>query len=332
MSASKAAAEAKAWSEEERAAYLDRFRQMVEIRRFEDLVQTLFLRSEVHGTTHLCSGQEAVPVGIGAVLDERDRVAGTYRGHGHALACGVGIQELLDELLGRATGVNGGRSGSMNVTSLEHGYVGSYGIVGASSAAALGAAMAVRSKGGLAVAYFGDGATNQGYFLECLNFAHVFALPVIFVCENNLYMEYTLTEAVSGGSIVGRGASLGVASESVDGMQVWDVVAAAEAAAVRARAGEGPTLIEARTYRFVGHSRSDPARYRPEGELEEWKQRDPILFCRRRLEAEGVEGSELDAVEAEVEAALAAAEAAGLAAPWPEPERLPPQYAEELRA
>src|SRR5262249_1709183 len=149
---------------------------------------------------HLCSGQEAVPVGVSSVLLDQDRVAGTYRGHGHALALGVGATALFAEILGRSTGTNGGRSGSMNVTSLEHRLLGCYGIVGGSIAAATGAGLALKGAGGVAVAYFGEGATNQGYFHECLNFAHVFRLPVVFVCENNLYGEYTLTSAVSGGT------------------------------------------------------------------------------------------------------------------------------------
>jgi TPP-dependent pyruvate/acetoin dehydrogenase alpha subunit len=318
------------WSAEERDRYLAMFRSMLEIRGFEDRIQSLFLKGEVYGTTHLCSGQEAVPVGVCSALGAEDRVAGTYRGHGHALASGVGLQALLDEMLGRATGVNGGRSGSMNVTSLDDRYVGSYGIVGGSIGAAIGAALAVRRQSGVAVAFFGDGATNQGYFFECLNFAHVYSLPVLFVCENNLYMEYTPTAAVSGGSILGRAASLGVQAEAIDGMEVWTVAEAAARAVERGRAGAGPTLIEARTYRFVGHSRSDPARYRPEGELEEWRLRDPLALCRARLEREGVEPAELDSLEAEVERLLGEAEAAGLAAPWPAPEGLPPQYAEEL--
>jgi TPP-dependent pyruvate/acetoin dehydrogenase alpha subunit len=327
-----AAAVAGAWSEDERERYVELYRSMVRIRRVEELIQSLFLRGEIYGTTHLYNGQEAVAVGVSSVLGAEDRVAGTYRGHGHAMALGVGAQELLDELLGRATGINGGRAGSMNVTSLEHRYLGSYGIVGGSIAAATGAALALKRTGGVAVAYFGDGATNQGYFFECLNFAHVLRLPVLFVCENNLYMEYSLTSALSGGGIRARAESLGVASDEVDGMRVWDVREAAGRAVERARAGDGPTLLEAHTYRFVGHSRSDPARYRPPGELDAWRERDPLTLCRARLEAEGVEAAALDALEAQIAAELAAAEQAGLAAPWPDPATLPPQFAEQVRA
>src|SRR5207342_3130441 len=163
------------------------YRQMLLIRGFEDLVQSLFLAGEVYGTTHLYSGQEAVATGVASMLEERDRVAATYRGHGHALALGVDAQALLDEMLGRATGVNGGRAGSMNVSSLRDRLIGSFGIVGGSIAAATGAALALRRSGGVAVAFFGDGAMNQGYFFECLNFCKVMSLPIVLVCENNGY-------------------------------------------------------------------------------------------------------------------------------------------------
>src|SRR4249919_3772186 len=167
------------------------YRQMLLIRGFEDLVQSLFLKGEVYGTTHLYSGQEAVATGVASLLEERDRVAATYRGHGHALALGVDPQALLDEMLGRATGVNGGRAGSMNVTSPRDRLIGSFGIVGGSIAAATGAALALKKTTGVAVAFFGDGAMNQGYFFECLNFCKVMSLPIVLVCENNGYGEYT---------------------------------------------------------------------------------------------------------------------------------------------
>jgi TPP-dependent pyruvate/acetoin dehydrogenase alpha subunit len=309
--------------------YVGLYRTMVRIRRVEDAVQSLFLRGDVHGTTHLYSGQEAVATGVASALDERDRVAGTYRGHGHALALGVGIQELIDELLGRATGVNGGRSGSMNVTSLRHRLLGCYGIVGGSIGAATGAALAMslQRTGGVAVAFFGDGATNQAYFFECLNFAYSRKLPAIFVCENNTYGEYTRTADVSGGTILGRGESLGVPGEQVDGMDVWETRGAALRAVARARAGDGPSLIEASTYRFVGHSRSDPGRYRPEGELDAWRERDPLIVARARLIAGGVAERFLDELEAAVADEVAAAETNALAAPWPDPRDLPSEFA-----
>jgi acetoin:2,6-dichlorophenolindophenol oxidoreductase subunit alpha len=294
------------------------YRQMLLIRGFEDLVQSLFLKGEVYGTTHLYSGQEAVATGVASLLEGRDRVAATYRGHGHALALGVDPQALLDEMLGRATGINGGRAGSMNVTSPADRLIGSFGIVGGSIAAATGAALALkRTTGGIAVAYFGDGAMNQGYVFECLNFAQVLKLPLLLVCENNRYGEYTPFEAVTAGEIRGRPESMGVPAETVDGMSVWTVRAAAARAIAHVRAGNGPAFVEALTYRYVGHSRSDPGAYRPEGELAEWRARDPIVLLRTQLEDEGFAGSALAAVEQEVSDQLEQMRERGLAAPFP---------------
>lgn len=298
--------------------YTGIYRQMRLIRGFEDLVQSLFLKGEVYGTTHLYSGQEAVATGVASLLEARDRVAATYRGHGHALALGVDPQALLDEMLGRETGVNGGRAGSMNVTSPADRLIGSFGIVGGSIAAATGAALALRrTTGGIAVAYFGDGAMNQGYVFECLNFAQVLKLPLVLVCENNRYGEYTPFEAVTAGEIRSRPESMNVPTETVDGMSVWTVREAAARAIEHARAGNGPAFLEALTYRYVGHSRSDPGAYRPEGELDEWKARDPIALLRSGLEDEGVEGSALDALEQDVADELERMRERSLAAPFP---------------
>ena len=294
------------------------YRQMLLIRGFEDLVQSLFLAGEVYGTTHLYSGQEAIATGFASVLDERDRVAATYRGHGHALAVGVDPQALLDEMLGRESGVNGGRAGSMNINSPGDRLIGSFGIVGGSIAAATGAALALkRTTGGVAVAYFGDGAMNQGYVFECLNFAQVFRLPIVLVCENNGYGEYTPFRSVTAGEIRARAEVMGVTAETIDGMSVWTVREAAHRAVAHARAGGGPVFVEALTYRFVGHSRSDPGAYRPDGELEEWKARDPIVVLRTQLEAEGVDAGDLDEIESEMSAQLERMRESGLAAPFP---------------
>jgi TPP-dependent pyruvate/acetoin dehydrogenase alpha subunit len=295
------------------------YRRMVLIRGFEDLIQSLFLKGEVYGTTHLYSGQEAVAVGVASVLDERDRVAATYRGHGHALALGMDPQKLLDEMLGRATGINGGRAGSMNVTSPADRLIGCFGIVGGSIAAATGVALALKRSGGVAVAAFGDGATNQGYFFECLNFCQVLTLPIVLLCENNGYGEYTPFEAVTAGPIRARAEAMSVRSETVDGMSVWAVRDAAARAVEHARSGAGPAFLEAITYRFVGHSRSDPGKYRPPGELERWKERDPIRLLRDRLRLEGVQATRLEEIDAEVADELAQMHARGLAAPFPEP-------------
>ncbi len=251
--------------------YLDLYRAMVLIRGFEDLIQALFLRGEIYGTTHLYSGQEAVAVGVASVLEERDRVAATYRGHGHALALGVDPQALLDEMLGRATGINGGRAGSMNINSPKDRLVGSFGIVGGTIAAATGVGLALKRVGGVAVCQFGDGAINQGYFHECLNFCAVLHLPVVFLCENNGYGEYTPFQDVTAGAIRARAEAMEVPAETIDGMSVVAVREAAGRAVAHARGGGGPFFLEAVTYRYVGHSRSDPGRYRPPGELDEWR-------------------------------------------------------------
>jgi acetoin:2,6-dichlorophenolindophenol oxidoreductase subunit alpha len=298
----------------------DLYRRMLLIRGFEDRVQSLFLRGEVYGTTHLYSGQEAVAVGFASVLRPDDRIACTYRGHGHLLAMGTDPGGLLAELLGRATGVNGGLAGSMNVVDPEHGVLGCYGIVGGSIAAATGAALSFRGSGRVAVAYFGDGAANQAYFFECLNFARVLDLPVVFVCENNRYGEYTPTEAVTPGGIVPRAAVLEIPTSTVDGMDVWAVRALADEVVERTRSGGGPQFVEAATYRFVGHSRSDPGKYRPEGELDRWKERDPLVVAAARLRDEyGLDEREIAAVRDEVDRSLDEIERAALAAPFPEP-------------
>jgi acetoin:2,6-dichlorophenolindophenol oxidoreductase subunit alpha len=300
-------------------AGLDLYRRMLLIRRFEELVQSLFLRGEVYGTTHLCSGQEAVSVGVASALAEDDRVACTYRGHGHLLARGLAPEALLGELLGRTTGVNGGRAGSMNVVDHEHGVIGCFGIVGGSIAAATGAALALKGTGRIATAFFGDGATNQAYFFECLNFAKVLGLPALFVCENNGYGEYTPMDIVTAGKIVARAEAMEIPTLVVDGMDVWAVRETAQDAVGRVRSGGGPVFVEARTYRFVGHSRSDPGKYRPPGELDEWRERDPLLVAERRLAAEhGVTAEQLGEVAAEVERELQEVEESALAAPYPD--------------
>lgn len=300
--------------------WLEAYERMALIRVFEDTIHRLFLNGDVHGTTHLCAGQEAIPVGVCLALDNGDYVAGTYRGHGHALAKGTDPGALLAEMLGRASGVCGGRAGSMNVIDLAHGLVGCFGIVGGSIAAATGAALSARGQGRVAVAFFGDGATNQGYFHECLNFAQVQRLPVVFVCENNLYGEFTPMQAVTAGAdIAGRARAFAMPSSVVDGNDVRAVHAAAHEAVDRARGGDGPTLLECKTYRHYGHSKSDPARYRPEGELERWKEHDPLDVARRQLAEAGVAAEDLDDVRTRVQALMDGAAQAALEAPYPDP-------------
>jgi TPP-dependent pyruvate/acetoin dehydrogenase alpha subunit len=317
---SRATAPAAAGATDDREEGLELYRRMRIIRRFEDTIQALFQKGEVHGTTHLYSGEEAVAVGVASALGDADRAAGTYRGHGHALALGVEPQALLDEMLGRATGVCGGRSGSMNVIDLEHRLIGCFGIIGGSIAAATGAGLALRRTGGVAVAFFGDGTTNHGYFHECLNFAKVNALPVLYVCENNLYGEFTPWEDVTAGQIRSRPEAFEIPAETIDGNDVWTVRAAARAAVERARSGAGPQFIEALTYRFVGHSRSDPGKYRKPGELDAWMERDPLKLARATLvDRLGADGADVDAVDAQVEELMEQIVERGLAAPYPEP-------------
>jgi TPP-dependent pyruvate/acetoin dehydrogenase alpha subunit len=311
-------------------AYLAPYGRMLLIRLFEKEMHRLFLEGKVHGTTHLSAGQEAVPVGVCWELQPDDYVAGTYRGHGHALAKGTDPERLAAEMLGRATGVCGGRAGSMNVVDLEHGLVGCFGIVGGSIAAATGAALSARRQGGVAAAFFGDGAANHGYFHECLNFAQVLRLPAVFICENNLYGEFTPMDTVTaGGNIAGRAAAYAMPSATVDGNDLWAVRAAAREAVERARSGEGPTLLECSTYRHYGHSKSDPAKYRPAGELERWLARDPLDLARSRLLELGVDEEQIKAVEDETRARMDRAIEAAVDAPFPDPAS---EWANEFRS
>ncbi len=298
----------------------DALRRMAEIRHFEEALHRLFLRGEVHGTTHLSAGQEAVPVGVCSALQPDDLVCGTYRGHGHALAKGTGIGPLAAEMLGRAGGVCGGRAGSMNVVDREHGLLGCFGIVGGSAAAAIGAGLALRGRGGVSVAFFGDGATNNGYLHESLNFAKVHRLPVVFVCENNLYGEFTPWQTVTaGGDIAGRVAAYGIPASKVDGNDVVAVHEAARAAVDRARSEHEPAFLECLTYRHFGHSKSDPGAYRTKEEVAAWRERDPLTLAGQRLAALGVDADAIDAVDAQARAAVDAGVEFALASPFPDP-------------
>lgn len=312
------------------APYLESYGRMLLIRMFEQEMHRLFLGGEVHGTTHLAAGQEAIPVGVCQALEPDDYAAGTYRGHGHALAKGTHPEGMVAEMLGRATGICGGRSGSMNVIDRAHGLVGCYGIVGGSIAAATGAALSGRRQGRVAAAFFGDGATNQAYFFECLNFAKVFELPVVYVCENNWYGEFTPMEKVTAGAdIAKRAEPFAIPARVVDGNDLFAVVEAAREAIDRARSGGGPTLLECQTYRHFGHSKSDPAKYRSAEEVERWMARDPLGIARARLLAAGVAEEELDAVEHSTRRALDEAVEAALAAPYPDPSSTASEFASE---
>lgn len=305
-------------------ADLDAYRRMLLVRRFEEATSRLFLEGHIHGSTHLAIGQEAVSVGVCGALRADDRVSATYRGHGHALALGVDPAGLMAEMTGRATGTCGGRAGSMNVMDLDHQLVGCFGIVGGSIAAATGVALGLKlnGEGAVSVAFFGDGATNQGYFLECLNFAAVIDLPVLYVCENNQYAEYTPMRAGTAGGILPRAAAFGFPVLQVDGNDVWAVRAAAASLLSGIRDTHRPAFLLAETYRFSGHGRGDPIEYRPAGEFEAWKLRDPLVLVRDRLVAGG-HNIEVSTVEEETQDLVDAACATAISDPWPEPgERL----------
>jgi pyruvate dehydrogenase E1 component alpha subunit len=294
-------------------------REMLRIRLFEDEVRNLFGRNLVRGSTHLCQGQEAVVVGVCAALRDGDTMTCTYRGHGAVLAMGAPLDRAFGELLGRAGGLCGGKGGSMHFTDVSVGALGSNAIVGANLPIAVGAALSAQylGTGAVSVAFFGDGATNIGAFHESLNLAAIWRLPVLFVIENNHYGEYSpLASTTPLERLADRAASYAVPGVYVDGNDVTAVRATATEAVVRARAGDGPTLLEADTYRQQGHSRSDPASYRPPGELEYWLARDPITRLSDALAGAGAE--RIEAVRAEVAAEMA--EALGRALSWPEPE------------
>ncbi len=306
----------------DRETLLDLHRRMLEIRFFEDEVQRLFVQNLVRGSTHLCQGQEAVAVGACSALRPGDTMTCTYRGHGAVLAMGAPLDRSLAEILGKAHGLCAGKGGSMHLTDFSVGALGSFAIVGAHLPITVGAALTAqyRGTGGVSLAFFGDGTTNIGAFHEALNLAAVWKVPAIFVCENNLYGEYSpVASTTRVPRLADRGASYAMPSEQIDGNDVLAVRETVAAAAAPARAGEGPTLIEALTYRQKGHSRSDPGAYRPAGELERWLERDPILLFERALGEHGVVSpEELAGVRAEAERAVQEATARAMA--WADPE------------
>jgi TPP-dependent pyruvate/acetoin dehydrogenase alpha subunit len=279
------------------------YRMQVEIRESEQRAFDLFLQNLVKGTSHLSLGQEAVAAGFAAAMKPGDLSFCTYRGHAHTLARGVPIEKVLGELMQRDNGLMRGKGGSMHLTSAEHGVMGSYAIIGAHLPIACGAALRAQYKGAgdVTVCFFGDGTTNIGAFHEALNFAAVWKLPVIFVCENNLYMEYTPIGEVTAVKYpaADRAAAYGLERIVIDGNDADVVFRAARTAYAKARAGGGPSLIECITYRHSGHSRADPAKYRPEGELEKWKERDPVKIYRERLKQFGIEETVIVRIEAD---------------------------------
>jgi len=297
------------------------YRLMIECRYFEKRAQELFFEGLVRGTTHLGIGQEAIAAGFAAAMREDDYTFATYRGHNHALVRGVPMAPIFAELFGRATGLMGGKGGSMHITSVEHKMMGSYAIVGAHLPIALGAAWSAqyRKSGQVAVCFFGDGTTNIGAFHEALNMAVVWKAPVVFVCENNHYMEYTPIGAVTAVAqpAADRASAYGLERILIDGNDPAEVHQTAVRTLERARNGEGPSLVEALTYRHGGHSRADPGKYRPEDELKSWLARDPIPAPRTRLVEEGADDARLDEIEEEVRQMVMAAEQEARSAPEP---------------
>lgn len=282
------------------------YRTQYALRQFEKRAYDLFLEGLVKGTSHLSIGQEAIAAGVAAAMRPDDWTFATYRGHAHTLARGVPMTPVFAELMGRTNGLMAGKGGSMHLTSVEHGVMGSYAVIGAHLPIACGAAWSAQYRGTeqVAVAFFGDGSTNIGAFHEALNFAAVWKLPVIFFCENNLWMEYTRTSEVTAVEhpAADRASAYGLERIIVDGNDADAVFEVTSAAFARARAGEGPSMIEAKTYRHGGHSRADPGKYRPDEELAEWMTKDPIPSYRSRLLEAGVSEGELEAIENDVDA------------------------------
>jgi acetoin:2,6-dichlorophenolindophenol oxidoreductase subunit alpha len=300
---------------------VDWYRQMAVIRAFEDKVQELFMSGQIQGTTHLCQGQEAVSVGAVAAMRKGDVQTNTYRGHGEALAMGMTPEAAFAELMGRNSGCAKGVGGSMHLIDTKNGNIGANAIVGAGMPIAVGAAMSfkVRGEPHVALTFFGDGATNIGTFHESLNMASVWKAPVVFIITNNLYGEYSpLRTTTPIDDLARRADPFAIPGIVVDGQDIEVVHAEVAKAVERARAGEGPSLLEMKTYRYRGHSRADPAKYRPEGELDAWKARDPILILGRRLAEEGVLTEEQQAeITRQVQADIDAAAERAAAAPFP---------------
>jgi len=303
---------------------LSLYRQMLLIRRFEERCNQLYLQGRIPSTLHLYIGQEAVAVGVCAALGREDYVTTTHRPHGHAIAKGVAPRAIMAELFAKRTGCCKGKGGSMHVGDIDVGVFPAIAIVGAGIPIAAGAALAAKrlGNGRVAVSFFGEGAANEGAFHEALNMAAIWDLPVVFVCENNLYAASTpVSTAFKIADVAERAAAYGLPGEVVDGNDVLAVYEAADRAVQRARAGQGPTLLECKTYRQVGHSRSDPRTYRSRDEEDEWAQRDPIQrLASRLLDEEVIAPEGLDEIERQIMAQVDEAVAFAEGSPYPQPE------------
>lgn len=287
---------------------VDLYRMQQTLRQFEKRAYDLFMQNLVKGTSHLSLGMEAVAAGFAGAMQPDDYTFATYRGHAHTLARGAPMGPMLAELLGRENGILGGKGGSMHLTSVEHGAMGSYAIIGAHMCIANGTAWSAQMRGTdqVTLCFFGDGTTNIGAFHEALNMAAVWNLPVVFVCENNLYMEYTPIDLITAvpNPAADRAASYGLDRILIDGNDADAVYLTAREVIGRARRGEGPALVEAVTYRHGGHSRADPGKYRPSEEIGAWMDRDPIPMYHERLLRIGVSEGELAEIGREVAAAV----------------------------
>jgi pyruvate dehydrogenase E1 component alpha subunit len=290
---------------------LEMYRLQEGLRQFEKRAYDLFMQNLVKGTSHLSLGMEAIATGFGAAMRPDDYTFSTYRGHAHTLARGAPMGAVMAELLGRENGILGGKGGSMHLTSVEHGAMGSYAIIGAHLCIANGAAWSAQMRGTeqVAVCFFGDGTTNIGAFHEALNMAVIWNLPTVFVCENNLYMEYTPIDLITAvpHPAADRAAAYGLDRIIVDGNDADAVYLVARDVIARARRGEGPSLVEAITYRHGGHSRADPGKYRPQEEVEAWLERDPLPMYHQRLLRVGAEEGTLAAIHREAAEAVDAA-------------------------
>jgi acetoin:2,6-dichlorophenolindophenol oxidoreductase subunit alpha len=308
------------------AKLLDMYERMVQIRVFEDLAGKHFADGLVPGFVHLYAGEEAVAVGVCSHLTDRDYITSTHRGHGHCIAKGVDMDGMVAELMGKATGTCKGKGGSMHIADVHKGMLGANGIVGAGLPLATGAALTAKTlgTGGVAVCFFGDGASNQGTFHEALNLAAIWNLPAVFVCENNGYAESTPVHYhCSTTDIANRAAGYEMPGIVVDGLDLFAVYEAAGEAIARARRGEGPSLIEAKTYRYYGHFQGDMVTYRTDEELNRFKQRDAIQHVRSFAISHNLAtGEQLDAIDERTRAHLERAWAEAKAAPWPEESEL----------
>jgi pyruvate dehydrogenase E1 component alpha subunit len=308
----------------EKGKMVEMYRKMLEIRHFEEKVYDLYGQNLVPGTIHLYAGQEAVAVGVCANLRKDDYITSTHRGHGHCIAKGAQLNRVMAEILGKKTGYCMGKGGSMHIADFSIGMLGATAVVGAGIPIAAGAGLSIRLRktDQVVACFFGEGASNQGTFHEGINMAAIWNLPVLFVCENNLYAMGTRQSRVMAiENVADRAVAYGIPGVVVDGNDVMAVYEAAREAVERARSGKGPTLMECKTYRHKGHSRFDPATYRPKEEVEEWLKRNPITrFRAKLLEMKTLTEEEADKIEQEVVAAVEDAVKFALESPYPAPE------------